>query len=112
VEIFPLCSLENTAQAMEVCSLLWTISFRALSAVAGAEQPPRRAPAEPEARHVGCFLRREVVPRLVPGPRESGAGKQNAGDDGFRWSPPARGRRRVSGCAGVSVVRAAASLKW
>ena len=44
-----------------------------------AEQPPRHASAQPEARHVGCFWGAVGVPRFDPRPEGKGAGVQNAG---------------------------------
>jgi hypothetical protein len=39
------------------------------------------------SRHVGCFCGGAgMVSRFVPGPREAGAGKQNARDESSRWS--------------------------
>jgi hypothetical protein len=59
------------------------------------QQPPRRASAQPKARHVGCFGTAVGVPRFDPRPEGKEAGVQNAGDDGSRWSPLARWRSVV-----------------
>jgi hypothetical protein len=73
--------------------LLWrTIAFPAFPVVARTEQPPRRASAEPEARHVGCYLLQLLCRVSIPG---RGAGVQNAGDEGSRWSLSVRWRRLV-----------------
>jgi hypothetical protein len=45
-----------------------------LCAGCGMKQPPRRASAEPESRHVGCFLLRLVCRVSIPGPRGRGPG--------------------------------------
>jgi hypothetical protein len=75
---FPPCSLGNSPQATEVCSLRWVALSRPLRWLR-EEQPPRRPSAEPEARHVGCFLAAVGVPRFDPRPEGKGAGVQNAG---------------------------------
>ncbi len=39
------------------------------------------------SRHGGCFWAAVGVPRFDPRPEGKGAGVQNAGDAGSRWSP-------------------------
>ena len=57
------------------CELL----FSAFAVIVGAEQPPRRASAKPEPRHVACFSTAVGVRVSIPGPKGKGAGVQNAG---------------------------------
>ena len=84
-----------------LCALL------ALSQVARPSN--RRATLLPSQKHgtSAAFALRLVCRVSSPGPRGRGAEVQNAGDEGSRWSPPARGRRLVSGCVGVFLVRIA-----
>jgi len=59
---------------------------------AGRTPAPADAPDAPASCHDGCLCCGEVMPRLVFGPREAGAEKQNAVQEkgGFRWSPSLR----------------------
>ncbi len=75
-----------------------------------ATAPPRFC----RARSVSCrlLLTAVIVSRFDPRPEGEGAGVQNARNAGSRWSPPARGRRRVvrCGCFPSSVPPNLASL--
>jgi hypothetical protein len=51
----------------------------AFTVIADAEQPPRRASAKPEPRHVTCFPEGMFVPRVVPGPGRRGPGNKTRG---------------------------------
>ena len=79
--------------------LVWDV-FSGSSVDCGAEQPPRPASAEPEARHVGCFLLRLVCRVSIPGPRGRGPGFKTRG-----WGLPlvagSTGRRPVLDCVGA-----------
>ena len=91
-EKFSLMSGWTRTASNEVVFLRWILFSAALSVVAD-EQPTRHASAQPEAWHVGCFLTAVGWPRFDPRPEGKGAGVQNAGNEGSRWSPPACGRR-------------------
>ena len=79
------------------------------------EQPPRPASAEPEARHVGCFLTAVGVPRFDPRPEGKGAGVQNAG---MRASVGCRLHWAVSGlglrgcCVGLAITEITGLKHW
>src|ERR1700722_13441552 len=82
---------------------LWVLLFAAF-AVLPDEQPPRPASAQPEARHVGCFLTAVGVPRLDPRPEGKGAGVQNAGRRApvgrlLHWAVSGLGSRGFHGLA-------------
>ena len=51
----------------------------AFAVIASTEQPPRRASAKPEPRHVTCFAEGIFVPRVVPGPGRRGPGNKTRG---------------------------------
>lgn len=93
---------DSMAQAMEVHSLRWIMSFPALSWI--ARPSSRRAALLPSQKRVTsvAFLLRLVWRVSTPGPKGKGAGVQNAGmraPVGRRLR--ARWRRWVSGCVSV-----------
>lgn len=88
--LFGRCKSTPRKQRAQVCSA--GNCYLGLAAVERVKQPPRRASAEPEARHVACFFPTEFVPRLDPGPRRKrGPGFKTREDAGSRWSPLAPG---------------------